>query len=496
MESPSTSPALLFKVRSKYGRQDYSRFDNIASSHMRAGRGSIGKVEVDCRFLFKKSRWGVIGEAKHPAGILFMDLDLRQPPDCKLESATVTVTLEENDGQEANVERRSCCPVKFTTYYGPQSLRGEQSHEQTRKAKKRTPEVQVMGYGVGGLGVDREKIVQTASRWDFSGHIGSSKGNIWYNQLRWELKANPLERQPTHSHLIHTAFALEHNATKFYMTVHVSGKLTRLSDKLKGRLRFRSKEEENQDIVTKFEWKDGYASIMGLDAIAQDLDPAMQLQNISRVPVEVPSALPAAFHAVATNPAPPVLQPLSMTPWSGPGRQETLEREPPRITESGEYLQAPTLQDLRVAAGLAAPPPSCPPQSPVTPQEQDADEASECSSSGSETLVNSAATTPVDESAIQPRADGWKGDQNSRDQPDSKGQGVVAGLGALGRILGWLLQGLGMKMGLLLLWLCAPDGGSFKAITETEPKRGSTSDCNPPTAVPVADEEDKCPDWG
>ena len=493
MESQSTPPALLFKVRSKYGRQDYSRFDNVASSHMRAGRGSIGKVEVDCRFLFKKSHWGVIGDAKHPAGVLFMDLDLRQPPDCKLESATVTVTLEENDGQEVDIERRSRCPVKFTTYYGPQSLRGEQSHEQTRKAKKRTPEVQVMGYGVGGLGVDREKIVQTASRWAFSGHIGSSKGNIWYNQLRWELKANPLERQPTHSHLIHTAFALEHNATKFYMTVHVSGKLTRLSDKLRGRLKFRSKEEENQDIVTKFEWRDGYASRMGLDAIAQDLDPAMQLQNMSRVPVEVPSALPAAFHAVTINPAPSVLRSPSLTPWSGPGRQEIPDREPLRVTDSGEHLQAPTLQDLRVAAGLAPPQLSCIPQSPAT-QEEDADEASECSSSGSETLVNSVATTPVDENTSQPAGKGWKNDSDLRNQSDSKGRWFVAKLEAVGLIFGWLLQWLGMNMGLLLLRLCAPDGGKSKVMSES--KSGSMSDCNPPPVVPAAGEEDKCPEWG
>ena len=490
MESQPTPPVLLSKARSKYGPQDYTRYDHITSSHMRAGRGSIGKVEVDCRFLFKQSHWGVIGEAKHPAGILFMDLDLRQPPDCKLQSATVTVTLEENDGVEANIERRSRCPVKFTTYYGPQSLRGEQSHEQTKTAKKCTPEVQVMGYGVGGLGVDKEKIVQTASRWAFSGHMGSSKGNMWYNQLRWELKENPLERQPTHSHLIHTAFALEHNATRFYMTVHVSGKLTRLSDKLRGRLKFRSKEEEHQDIVTKIEWRDGYASAVRLDAIAQDLDPAMQLQNMSRVSIEVPSALPATFHPAITNPASLALQQPSLTPWSGPGRQEIPDREPLRIAG----VQTPTLQDLRTAAGLAPSQLPCRPQPSATPQQQDADEASECSSSGSETLVNSAATTPLHENTSQPARKNWTNDSDLRDQSDSKSQGVVAGLGAVGHVFGWLLQWLGMNLGLLLLWLCAPDGGTVQVITES--KRGSTSGGNPPTVVLAADEEDECPEWG
>lgn len=59
MEGQYTRPVLLSKVRSKYGRRDYKRFDNIASTHMRAGRGNIGKVEIDCRFMFTKSHWYV-----------------------------------------------------------------------------------------------------------------------------------------------------------------------------------------------------------------------------------------------------------------------------------------------------------------------------------------------------------------------------------------------------------------------------------------------------
>lgn len=425
---------------------------------MRAGRGSIGKVEVDCRFLFKKSQWGIIGESRNPAGILYLDLDLRQPPDCKLESATVTVTLEEEDGedsQDGDVGNRSACPVKFTDQYGPRSLRGEQSLEQTRKVKKRTPEVQVMGYGAGGIGVDKEKIVRTASRWKFSGHICSSRGNIWYNRLRWELQENPLERQPTHNNTIHTAFALEHNATKFYMTVHVSGKLSRLRDRLK----FRSKEEENQEIVTKIEWRDGYAARLRLDAIAQDLDPAMQLQNMSNVPLELPSAMSASFHPTTTN-LPSLFPPQpSITPWSGPGLLGSVDREPLRVAGPGGYLQTPTLDDLRVAAGIATQP-LCPPQTPqtpATPRQQDADEASDYS--GSETLVcSSTSTTPVDESVGQLSRDAQKSDPAG--QPDPQSQGVLAQCGYL---VVMVLRWLGVNMGLLLLWLAGAEGGYSKA---------------------------------
>jgi hypothetical protein len=215
MDGQSIRPALLSKVRSKYGRRDYKRFDNIASTHMRAGRGSIGKVEIDCRFMFTQSHWGVIGESKNPGGIIYLDLDFSQPADCKLESATITVTLTEDDGEEARIQHRSACPVKFTDHYGPKCVRGPESLVQTRKIQNRTPEVQLFGYGAGGLGIDKEKVVQTSGRWDFSGYISSTKESIWYNCLRWELKENSLEWQPTHNNLFHTAFALEHNATRF-----------------------------------------------------------------------------------------------------------------------------------------------------------------------------------------------------------------------------------------------------------------------------------------
>lgn len=452
MEHDRTAPALLYKVRGKYGRQDYSRFDNIASSHMRAGRGSIGKVEVDCRFLFKESQWGVIGESKNPAGILFLDLDLRQPPDCKLESATVTVTLEAEDKEEDGIQHRSACPVKFTDHYGPKSLVGEPSREQNRKVKRRTPEMQVMGYGAGGLGVDKEKIVQRCSRWKFSGHLCSSKGNVWYNRLQWDLEENPLERQPTHSNLIHTAFALEHNATRFYMTVHVSGKLARLSDRL--RLKFRSKEEENQDIVTKIEWRDGYESRLRLDAIAKSLHPAMQLQNMSQVAMEVPSAMPATFHPATPSQLPPAPQHPSTTPWSGPGLMGSVDTEPLRVADSGEHLQTPSLQELRTAAGIVPQLPS-PCQLPATPQQPDVDQASE--SSGSETLVNSTATTPVDENDIEPTADSCKDDLKKTPETNSKGSvAAVAWVGLAVILFYWL----GTNTGTLVLRLFGVAMGS------------------------------------
>lgn len=363
MDGQCTRPALLSKVRSKYGRCDYKRFDDIASTHMRAGRGSIGRVEIDCRFMFTKSHWGVIGEAKNPAGILYLDLDFSQPRDCRLESATITVTLGEDDGEEARIQHRSGCPVKFTDHYGPKCVRGPESLVQTRKTKNRTPEVQLMGYGAGGLGINKEKVVQTKNRWDFSGYISSTKDSIWYNKLRWELKENSLEWQPTHNNQFHTAFALEHNATRFYMTVHVSGKLAKLSDKLRSRLKFGEKGGKDQEIVTKIEWAEGYCCPLRLDRIAQDLHDAMGYANMVKVPVELPGAMAASYHPAITSQITPPVQtqpPLSnaqtaqqqpsLRPWLASGLPASAGGELSTMGHPMQHLPALTLEELSMAA--------------------------------------------------------------------------------------------------------------------------------------------------
>lgn len=57
MEADQTGPVLKTRVESKYGRCDFERFDDVASSHMRAGHAKIGEVEIDCKFIFRKSLW-------------------------------------------------------------------------------------------------------------------------------------------------------------------------------------------------------------------------------------------------------------------------------------------------------------------------------------------------------------------------------------------------------------------------------------------------------
>ncbi|KAK4649405.1 uncharacterized protein QC761_0021080 [Podospora bellae-mahoneyi] len=395
MDDTWTSPELKVKKRGRYGRRDYERFDHIASSHMRAGRGSIGKVEVDCRFMFTKSRWGVLGESQNPAGILYLDLDFHQPPDCKLESATVSVKLTEEDGEDARIEHRSSCPVKFTDHYGPKHIRGRETLVQTRKLVNRTPNVNVLGYGAGGLGIDKEKTVTGGSRWNFEGHISSTKGSIWYNTLKWELKENTFEYQPSHNNLIHTAFVLEHNATRFYMTVEISGKLSKFSDEFMKMFKFRDGKKE---IVTKIEWANGYSCPLRLDRMARELHLQMEYENMARIPMEMPDALPAHYRPVATSPMPPVYHPQQPSVETMPptGRIEEVSSgnidgnvrisqpdRPPPLAASD------SLDSLRIASGLIPPP---------VAHEQASPEADQVSDTlGSTTCVNSSEDADEDE---------------------------------------------------------------------------------------------------
>ncbi|KAK3904443.1 hypothetical protein C8A05DRAFT_31770 [Staphylotrichum tortipilum] len=406
-------PVLMAKERTKYGRTDYERYDNATTDVGRAGRGKIGKVEVDCHFLFTKSRWGVIGTPEVPAGIIYMDLDFHQPSDCKLESATVAVTLATEDGEECRLQPRDRPvpdagprppPVKFTQHFGPHEMRGKETLVQSRRAKKRTPQVEVMGYGVGGMGLDNEKVVQTTSRWRFSGRTTSDGGGIWDNKLQWELQENKLEREPTRANRLHTAFAFQHNASRFYMTVTVSGKLAKSPDKIKTLFHFgKRKDGKPQEMVTKIEWPDGYDCPQRLDRIAQDLRFVMELENMSAVPIELPAAQLATFGPVNSN----GLTGLAVSgtqqaclPSSGstlgldperPTPPAAIEWRPLQTEQALIHPAQPTLDQMSLAAAPAplqlppAPPRPSPP-AVTRPVEQDPSQDAPASMSSSITI--------------------------------------------------------------------------------------------------------------
>lgn len=56
----------------------------------------LGKVDVDCRYRWKKAQWGVLDTTERPAGIVYMDITFKQPPGYWLQSVTVFVTLSQD----------------------------------------------------------------------------------------------------------------------------------------------------------------------------------------------------------------------------------------------------------------------------------------------------------------------------------------------------------------------------------------------------------------
>lgn len=297
---------------------------------------------------------GILGPNRHPGGIVYLDLDILQPSDCRLRSATVEVILEEDRRPTADAEAaRSKCPVKFTDNYGPKSLSGPERVERTRRIKNFTPMVNVLGSGAGGLGIDTERMTHNSSRWKFAGHITSSEGCIWYNKLRWNLDENASEAQSLHNNVIHTAFALEHNAERFYIKVNISGKLSNLSDRFKNKLKFGSVAKEQGIVTTMIEWRNGYHSPKVLDKIAESLPIEMQRENLANVSMEVPDALSASFGPVAAstsavnNPTEPPLRLVQELDQGGPVGLLNGAQQPLRITEA-----EPTIESMEAAAGL------------------------------------------------------------------------------------------------------------------------------------------------
>ncbi|QKX54155.1 uncharacterized protein TRUGW13939_01239 [Talaromyces rugulosus] len=185
----------------------YEELDHLSSASL--CYREIGKVKVDCRFRLSKSQWGVLGEDKNPAGILYMDLGFDQPQDFRLKSATVLVTLQYG-GRTVNRNNN----LHITDYYGPKNLRGIPTSIDTKQTYRITPNVAVLGNGIGGLGVNKEKYFSHSEFWSFTGQLLPGKSNyrteVAYRTVKWELTENELDQQPLHSNVIHTAFTFQH----------------------------------------------------------------------------------------------------------------------------------------------------------------------------------------------------------------------------------------------------------------------------------------------
>lgn len=285
----------------KFGRS-FECFDTLSSASV--GNRELGKVKIDCRFCLSKSKWGVLGNAERSAGILYMDLRFDQPKDCRLSSATVLLTLDHEIGAEEKNRRpepvsiRRASSLQMTNYFGPRQLSGEKTTVNKRSIYRLTPEVNVMGNGLGGLGKDVETMQKVTSRWTFTGQLQPGK-TAAYRTLKWELSENELDLQSLHSSTIHTGFTFEHDQTPCYLRVEITGKLRRVRDRVRKNLKFPPQRPKNQgETIVKIDLGPQHKFNTRLDSLADGLAMAMEMENYGAIPVEMPEAVPALFQEV------------------------------------------------------------------------------------------------------------------------------------------------------------------------------------------------------
>ncbi|KAI0153258.1 hypothetical protein GGR57DRAFT_150119 [Xylariaceae sp. FL1272] len=129
-----------------------------------------------CKFVFSRSKWGVLGSEKDPAGVVFLDLLFTEPSNSQLRGATVTLTLDEHGKgfrdhfplHEAPEREGSQLPV-HTVSHGPSTLAGQPTravvyHKMSFKS--------CMNAGrfaeLGGTGREYGRKMVAQSRWRFT----------------------------------------------------------------------------------------------------------------------------------------------------------------------------------------------------------------------------------------------------------------------------------------------------------------------------------------
>ncbi|KAL2193223.1 hypothetical protein P885DRAFT_45897, partial [Corynascus similis CBS 632.67] len=297
------------KVR-RYGRNDFERFDEEVArgSHLCVGSASIGKVDIDCKYHWRKAQWGVLGREQTPAGIVYMDITFKQPHGYWLERATVYITLSEDmssyalgaprrDRTKLRRSLESDYAVQITEHYGPRYLTGTKTVHTQTKEDAFVPTVGVMGFEFGGIGTTFSTSKERVGRWVFKGTVCRPQGRDGLRTLVWELSENSLNPEQVHNQTYQTAFAFEHSRRPVFMRVEIEGKLRDRSRQMKhGLLRFSSTfGKKDHSTLTELDLSRQVEFNKSLDQIAHGLDMSMQMENCGNVPVEVPDPMPTHF---------------------------------------------------------------------------------------------------------------------------------------------------------------------------------------------------------
>lgn len=290
-----------------------------------------------------------------------MELDFHQPSDCTLESATVQLTLDEDD-QRLDPYRvdslpASECPILITDYYGPGQIVGTSKRVLLHESLKIEPSVNIAGNGGSLGGKKTEKAFEHVSRWAFRSHRvpdAKNRGQNWGHRiLRWEMTENDIEKYPVHSNKVFTAFAYEHSGQPFLMKIEVSGKLRQRGDRLKAKLasnlkKFGPRARKPEDFSTTL-----VGAYLGhrrpLDELAKGLASAMEMENYLLPPVVMPDTRTASFRPVSRN-ATSSTNPAAEYAPNGTSDQAFIKGRPsqPGLGLNGRTLNI--LEEMRVSA--------------------------------------------------------------------------------------------------------------------------------------------------
>ncbi|KAA8563711.1 hypothetical protein MFRU_024g00980 [Monilinia fructicola] len=332
-------------IARKFGRT-FERIEHLPDVCLKYQK--LGKVGVSCQFKLSKSKWGVLGETENPGGVIYMSLGFDQPRDCKLSTATVSITLEEyetgDDRGRRLVNRPVSHSLRITDRYGPKQLFGKERLVSFKRNVHLTPNINVFGNGAGGVGVDTAKEVFLSSRWVFNGRLKpaahpTQKGQHTsvYRTLEWELTESDFELHAAHTNMIHTGFAFEHDGKPFYMEVNVKGKLQSTRGNFLRSLKFSSEQNKSKGSASTFvHLPRGCHNSARLDSLADSLPRQMEMENLEEVPTEVPDALPGSVHVggIAGCARGEALGVISSTaaPSSGSEQPSTIPNSTERVT--------------------------------------------------------------------------------------------------------------------------------------------------------------------
>lgn len=337
LETPPVQPKIMSAFR-KYGK--YDNFKTLSPSITSLGSKYIGKIYIDCQFLFQESEWGTLHG--RPGGIMYVNLNFGPPSGCRVRDATVTITLDDDDPclqrfkdrrprEEASVPK---IPVTITEWYGPLSMEGEKKSAEYVSTTKAVPEVNVAGNGVGGIGHEQTRTYRKEARWSFTGQLLPGERTPLYKSLRWDLNKNELESQSFHNTIFRTAFAFEHSGQPFIIKVEIEGTLAKLRHQIKSKLKFDGARGEK--VATLVDFEDHSRFSRRLDTIAEGLPSVMREKNLELVPNEIPDSIPRTTSQQVLSGTPE--QPLDRIVESPAVNQEIGTSQPSLGNSSGRPM--------------------------------------------------------------------------------------------------------------------------------------------------------------